>query len=74
MPFITSGASLRRLPLFFAYCPDNVGVLSKRLEVRARHWERVKKETDEGLHGALTSELASRLSAIARLQITRVRP
>ena len=51
MPFLTSGPSLRRLPLFFAYCPDYAGVLAKRLEVRSRHWERVKKETEEGLHG-----------------------
>ncbi|ORX37025.1 hypothetical protein BD324DRAFT_624531 [Kockovaella imperatae] len=50
MPFITSGPSLRRLPLFFAYCPDYAGVLAKRLEVRPKHWARVQKEAEEGLH------------------------
>lgn len=51
MPFITSGASLRRLPLFFAYCPDRAGVLQQRLKVRPEHWERWQRESNEGMTG-----------------------
>ncbi|KAK1925927.1 hypothetical protein DB88DRAFT_219488 [Papiliotrema laurentii] len=48
MPFITSAASLRRLPLFFAYCPDKAGMLSKRMEVRPTHLARWSEEKDKG--------------------------
>ena len=51
MPFTTTGASLRRLPLFFAYCPDRANVLSKRLEVRPSHWARWAKDNENGYGG-----------------------
>ena len=53
MPFVTSGASLRHLPLFFAYCPDRAGVLAKRLAVRPGHLARWKEDLDNGRGGEL---------------------
>jgi hypothetical protein len=55
MPFITSAASLRRLPLFFAYCPDKAGMLSKRMEVRPTHLARWSEEKDKGYGGEFIS-------------------
>jgi hypothetical protein len=44
-----SAAAARKLPLFFAYCPDAPDALAKRLEVRPRHWERFQQDKEKGL-------------------------
>jgi hypothetical protein len=42
-------AAARKLPLFFAYCPDAPNALAKRLEARPKHWERWQKDREAGL-------------------------
>jgi hypothetical protein len=44
-----AAAAARKLPLFFAYCPDAPDALAKRLEVRPRHWERFQQDKEKGL-------------------------
>jgi hypothetical protein len=44
-----AAAAARKLPLFFAYCPDAPDALAKRLEVRPRHWERWQRDKERGL-------------------------
>jgi len=71
MPFATTGASLRRLPLFFAYCPDRAGVLAKRLAVRPAHWARWKEDLDSGRGGKLRSVASSPSSPQLALDLRR---
>ncbi|WWD18858.1 hypothetical protein CI109_103313 [Kwoniella shandongensis] len=42
-------AAARKSPLFYAFCPDYPNVLTKRLEVRPKHFERVEADKKAGI-------------------------